>query len=67
MVTSNTTCYFKNRGSVQCELRDFDFVGSYLTVNIAIDIRMKTMDFMRQVNAVFLRFHFADRALKTFI
>ena len=42
-------------------------LGSYLTVNLSddLDIRMKTMDFIRQANAVLLRFHFADRALKT--
>ena len=42
-------------------------LGSYLTVNLSddLDIRIKTMDFIRQANAVLLRFHFADRALKT--
>ena len=44
-------------------------LGSYLTVNLLddLDIRMKTMDFIRQANAVLLRFHFADRALKLIV
>ena len=64
--TMNFPCSYIFCGQRLTMLDSVVHLGNYLMMNLSddLDIQMKSMDFIKQANTVFLRFNFPDSVLK---